>query len=119
MRRRRHESRQDLQEFQGQTDAKLDQVQRVVRSAIEPLEVRQHEIESRLSAQEMAINEMRQQLANMRYTQKGTEAVATEVKKEMAVAADSVSPPRPQQPGWSREGGEGHVRRGGARQSTC
>lgn len=54
----RQELRQDLMEFQGRTDGKLDQVQRGVRSAIKPLEARQQEMEGSWSAQEMPINAM-------------------------------------------------------------
>lgn len=98
----RQELRQDLSEFQGRTDAKLDQVQRVVRSAIEPLEARQHNMEGQISAHDMAINEMRQQIADIKHAQSGTEAAVTEVKREMAMA-DAQAPPPPQpSAGWDR-----------------
>lgn len=50
----------------------------MVRSEIQPLDARHREMEGRLSAQDTAINEMRQQSANMRYMQKGTEDVVVE-----------------------------------------
>lgn len=99
----RHELRQDMHEFQGRTDAKLDQVQRVVRSAIEPLEAKQEEMENKLTEHADAIEMMRRQIAELRSNQKGTAAEVTEVKKEMAMAADAVPPPRPQPSGWDRE----------------
>lgn len=43
-------------------------------------------MEGHSSAHEMAISQMRQQLADMKHTQRGTEALVTEVKGEMAMA---------------------------------
>lgn len=50
----RQELRQGLPEFQGRTDVWLDQVQRVVRSATEPLAARQLAMEGQLNAREKA-----------------------------------------------------------------
>lgn len=75
------ELRQNLHDSQRRTDAKPNQLQRIIRSAIEPLQAWQHAMEGRLSAHKMAINEMRQQLADMKSAQRVTEAVVQRLRK--------------------------------------
>lgn len=62
----RMELTQDMRELQGRTDSKLDTVQRIVRSAIEPMEQRQHIMEGNICAHDMAISEMRKQIADIK-----------------------------------------------------
>lgn len=98
----RAEPCQDLQEFQPRAGTKLDAVQRVVRSAIEPMEHRQQAIEGRSGTHETAISEMRQQLADIKHSQRGTQTAVAKVKRDIALAEAQAPVSPPPQAGWDR-----------------
>lgn len=98
----RREMKNDLAAFQSHTDAKLESVQQIVQAAIEPMQRQQYEMQGRIQAHEDAINDVRQQILDLRLAQKGSEEKVEKVQRELTMVDEKAPPPPPPDAGWDR-----------------